>query len=831
MRMKDHLSPLLFINIMASKISFQYALHVFLFVIPSCTSIDTTSLNKSITDNQTLVSSAEKFVLGFFSPVGSLNRYVGTWYNNVRNQTVVWVANRENPLTDSSGILTINNSNLVILDGSSTVVWSTNVSTIADYSSARLLDSGNLVLSSGDYENNVKVVWESFDHPTNWFLPGIKLGKNARTGLDWYLTSWKSPNDPARGDFLLRINIQGIPQFFLMKGSDSRWRSGPWNGKRLSGSRSMDIEFISTNHYVSNDEETYLTYNRTDTSAISSLTLDTTGQLQWLTWIKRSQTWNPYWSSMEDRCDAYAECGAYAACTTNRVPCECFHGFEPKSPQDWSLRDGSDGCVRQARLECGKGDKFIKIERAKLPDTSIAHKVAGVRIDECKDVCLNNCSCTAYASADISQGESGCMIWDGDLIDLRVFSDGGQDFYVRVAASELENASVRKKKRLKPPLMVLVVVISILLGSSFLLAPFISYRRRRQLRLQAQRETSQEVLLFDQLGRNIAAANNFRDVNNLGRNGTDDSDFKLCSFATISAATDNFSAANELGKGGFGPVYKGKLVGGQEIAVKRLSRSSGQGLEEFKNEIILIAKLQHMNLVRLFGCSIEGDEKILIYEYMPNKSLDSFLFDPIKKALLHWGKRAHIIEGVAQGLLYLHKYSRLKVIHRDLKTSNILLDGEMNPKISDFGMARIFGCNESEGNTNKVVGTYGYMSPEYAVKGHFSIKSDVFSFGVILLEILSGRKNNSFHHSDRYLNVLGYAWELWEGGRVLELVDPMLGDSSPTFELLRCIHVALLCVQEHAADRPTMSDVVSMLGNETIALPTPKQPAFSLWED
>ncbi|XP_058090984.1 receptor-like serine/threonine-protein kinase SD1-6 [Magnolia sinica] len=151
----------------------------------------------------------------------------------------------------------------------------------------------------------------------------------------------------------------------------------------------------------------------------------------------------------------------------------------------------------------------------------------------------------------------------------------------------------------------------------------------------------------------------------------------------------------------------------------------------------------------------------------------------------------------------------------------------MNPKISDFGMARIFRCNESEGNTNKVVGTYGYMSPEYAVKGLFSIKSDVFSFGVILLEILSGRKNNSFYHSDRYLNLLGYAWELWEGGRVLELVDPMLGDSSPTFELLRCIHVALLCVQDHAADRPTMSDVVSMLGNETISLPTPKQPAFS----
>nr|GMC56022.1 G-type lectin S-receptor-like serine/threonine-protein kinase CES101 [Ipomoea batatas] len=182
-------------------------------------------------------------------------------------------------------------------------------------------------------------------------------------------------------------------------------------------------------------------------------------------------------------------------------------------------------------------------------------------------------------------------------------------------------------------------------------------------------------------------------------------ELQVFSFKSIAMATNNFSNASMLGKGGFGPVYKGTLPDGQEVAIKRLAKSSGQGLLEFKNEILLIARLQHTNLVRLLGCCIEGDEKILIYEYMPNKSLDSFLFDPDRKELLRWGNRLNIVEGIAQGLLYLHKYSRLTVIHRDLKSSNILLDENMNPKISDFGMARIFGRQDIEANTKRIVGT------------------------------------------------------------------------------------------------------------------------------
>ncbi|KAJ0983502.1 hypothetical protein J5N97_011757 [Dioscorea zingiberensis] len=301
------------------------------------------------------------------------------------------------------------------------------------------------------------------------------------------------------------------------------------------------------------------------------------------------------------------------------------------------------------------------------------------------------------------------------------------------------------------------------------------------------------------------------------------------SFAKIKLATENFCDSNKLGAGGFGPVYKGMLEG-QNIAVKRLARNSGQGIREFKNEITLIANLQHRNLVRLLGCCIEEEEKILIYEYLPNKSLDTYIFDTIRGAELDWQKRFHTIEGIAQGLLYLHKFSRLKVIHRDLKTSNILLDSEMNPKISDFGLARIFAQNENQANTRRVVGTYGYMSPEYAMEGLFSVKSDIYSFGVMLLEIVSGKKNTAFQPSDSTLNLLGYAWELWTEGRSMEFVDPILGDQYPPQEVSRCIHVALLCFQDHAADRPTISAVISMLHNET-SLPFPKQPAFYVVRD
>ncbi|KAL6911357.1 hypothetical protein ACP4OV_000162 [Aristida adscensionis] len=304
------------------------------------------------------------------------------------------------------------------------------------------------------------------------------------------------------------------------------------------------------------------------------------------------------------------------------------------------------------------------------------------------------------------------------------------------------------------------------------------------------------------------------------------SDLPLMDLPSIHVATGNFSKENKLGEGGFGPVYRGVLDGGAEIAVKRLSARSRQGAAEFRNEVELIAKLQHRNLVRLLGCCVEKEEKMLVYEYLPNRSLDAFLFDNRKSGQLDWKMRQSIILGIARGMLYLHEDSCLKVIHRDLKASNVLLDNKMNPKISDFGMAKIFEDEGNEVNTGHVVGTYGYMAPEYALEGVFSVKSDVYSFGVLVLEILSGQRNGAMYHQQHHGTLIEDAWKLWNEDKAADFMDASLGGSYSREEAWRCFHVGLLCVQENPELRPTMSTAVLMLiGGDQAQMPAPAAPS------
>ncbi|XP_006658945.3 putative receptor-like protein kinase At4g00960 [Oryza brachyantha] len=363
------------------------------------------------------------------------------------------------------------------------------------------------------------------------------------------------------------------------------------------------------------------------------------------------------------------------------------------------------------------------------------------------------------------------------------------------------------------PIILAVAGVAVCISCIFLFREVKKRRRRARVRSELRRLS-------------MAVQN----VITLWRLEEGNSGFSLYDFSQIKDATNNFSSESLLGKGGFGSVYKGQLPGGPEVAAKRLAACSGQGLLEFKNEIQLVARLQHRNLVRLLGCCIEGDEeKILVYEYMPNKSLDMFIFDKFKRELLDWPKRLHIINGISQGLLYLHEHSTVCVVHRDLKASNILLDAELNAKISDFGIARIFGSNAAQSSTTRIVGTIGYIAPEYALDGVCSSKADVFSLGVLILEIISGKRTGgSYRYNDGKLYCLiAYAWLLWKDGRWRELVDECLGDGRHHASIRACMQVALLCVQEDAEDRPAMDGVVKMLGsNEQASLPEPNHSAY-----
>ncbi|XP_010448734.2 PREDICTED: putative cysteine-rich receptor-like protein kinase 16 [Camelina sativa] len=370
----------------------------------------------------------------------------------------------------------------------------------------------------------------------------------------------------------------------------------------------------------------------------------------------------------------------------------------------------------------------------------------------------------------------------------------------------LGNRSTRTKGGIIGIIIGLAFVISVLLALGFALR-----RRRRTFQEFTRRSrTTYDTALPDDAADDITTSGSLQ-----------------FEFKTIEAATSNFHMTNKLGHGGFGEVYKGTFLNGTEVAVKRLSKTSGQGEQEFKNEVLLVAKLQHRNLVRLLGFSVEREERILVYEFVPNKSLDYFLFDHKKRVQLDWKKRYNIIGGITRGILYLHQDSRLTIIHRDLKASNILLDAEMNPKIADFGMARNFRVDQTEDNTRRVVGTFGYMPPEYVAKGQFSMKSDVYSFGVLILEIIGGKKNSSFNEEDGSIsNLVTYVWRLWNNKSFLELVDPAMGENYDKYEVIRCIHIGLLCVQENPADRPAMSTIFQMLTNISITLPVPQPPGF-----
>uniref|UniRef100_A0A2N9J971 Receptor-like serine/threonine-protein kinase n=1 Tax=Fagus sylvatica TaxID=28930 RepID=A0A2N9J971_FAGSY len=671
---------------------------------------DSITQSQSFSEGMTLVSKDGSFELGFFSPSSSKNRYLGIWYKNIPVQTVVWVANRLNPINDSSGVLMA--SNPIV----------------------QLLDSGNLVVRDEKEENPENYLWQSFDYLCDTLVPGMKIGWNSRNGLEWRLSAWKSPDDPSPGDLTYGIENHNYPELVMKKGSEKYFRTGPWNGHGNSGLPELKANSVFKYDFVSNKDEVYYILHMVNTSVISILVLNQTSNLfERFIWVEADKKLSVYSSYPKDNCDKYNLCGVYGICMIGESPiCQCLEGFKPKSQETWNPDEWSKGCVRTAQLSCQDKDKigFDKFVGLKLPDTTYTWVNGSMNLEECRVKCLNNCSCTAYSNLYIRDGGSGCAIWYGDLIDIRQMSANGQDLYIRMSASKIPASSMnhgKAKKGGKTKIAVVVAAAALAFVFGMLLIGFYICRSRTNLKVKLEWNR----ILGHQ--------------NNEGKK-EEDLELPFLDLSTIASATNNFAINNKLGEGGFGPVYKGTLEDGQEIAVKRLSRNSKQGLNEFKNEVKLIAKLQHRNLV-----------KLLAY----------------------------------------------------------------------FGLARTFGGDQLEGNTNRVVGTYGYMAPEYAFDGQFSTKSDVFSFGILLLEIISGKRSRGFYHPDHTNNLIGSAWILWNEDRPLELIDECLGKSCPLSEVLRCIHLSLLCVQQRPEDRPSMSSVVVVLGSES-ALPQPKKPGFFL---
>ncbi|CAL5406396.1 unnamed protein product [Camellia sinensis] len=789
-----------------------------------------------------------------------------------------------------TGVFTIEddgNLNLKVMDGNS-INFTTGLTSLPSSSNrttVKLLDSGNLVLSD---DLLGKVLWQSFDHPTDTFLPSMMINDNLK------LTSWKRVNDPAKGNFTFEKYQSTETNYILWKRSEMYWRSGP--GIFDSSDQKLLHKIDSLLSNSSNGKNiTYYGKNFTISPVlidnITRLVMSFSRELQLFNWDNGQ--WSLIWSEPRDKCSVYNACGDFGSCNSENSGlkyCKCLPGFVPNSPNEWNSGEFSSGCTRKTTMcltnkkytflklkimtvedpgslpeaisekdcenECGRlqlpGVFLYRIicccakTRTDIESTSRDSEPCGANIlpyplrtgQNCGDPMYNNfrynkstgqvefrepsgiyrvtsinpdnltfiiqladtvktadicraknfrvspslpykvigSSCNAGLAVEISWDPApqltctlleDCKDWpnsscntteDGKRRCLCNANYQRHGLELNCTSVLGNNNSTREKKKsfsfVIHFMVVMILVVLICIGG------YIWYKRRKLKQRQESRESiqrNQALRLFDTERRvkNLIDSGEFKEDD---RKGIDVPFFDL---ESILVATNTFSDENKLGQGGFGSVYKGIFPGGQEIAVKRLSSHSVQGLEEFKNEVVLIAKLQHLNLVRLLGYCIKGDEKILLYEYMPNKSLDSFIFDRTLCMSLDWDKRFDIILGIARRLLYLHQDSR-------------------------------------------VVGTY---------------------FGVIVLEIVSGRRGTpDFTSPNKPLTF--WAWRFWREEKALDLMDQTLLESCNRGEVMKCITVGLLCVQEEPSDRPSMPNVVFMIGSETATLPNPKPPAF-----
>ncbi|GFP89946.1 g-type lectin s-receptor-like serine/threonine-protein kinase at4g27290 [Phtheirospermum japonicum] len=618
--------------------------------------VDTLLANQTLVIGQTLISQSQIFELGFFSPGKSKNWFLGIWYKSTPG-VCVWVANRNNPITHSEAVfLAISNYGALLISTPGSIIWSANSSGVASNPTLQLLDTGNLVLLEDSSESDY--IWQSFDHPTDTWLRGMKMVDAIDAGSEKYLTSWRNSDDPSPGDYVFRIENQGLPEMVIYKGTTKTFRTGKWNGLYFSGILPFPNHIFKPK-LVFREERLISISEVYDNSIISRITLETSGTCVRYAMNARRDSWNHVYASPVDLCDQYDQCGPNGICRIDKpVRCECLKGFAPSLRKEWDAQDWSGGCTRIRPLNCHSGDYgFLEIRRVKYPDMLEFWLNTSMSLGECRDECLRNCNCTAFANPYINNGGRGCLIWFGELIDIREHPPAlnKQNIYIRLPASELgvsvlvdPSADLEKEEKNKKWPRKLIVISA---GSGILVSALVNG----------------SILLLRRQKWPAPDRNN------------EDLELPLFKFVTIVAATNNFSEENIVGEGGFGLVYKV---------------------------------------------------------------------------------------------------------------------------------------------------THGYMAPEYAIDGKFSAKSDIFSLGVVLLEIVSGKRNRAFDHSGHYYSLLGHAWLLWKENRVMELMDESLNDTFIESEVKRCIQVGLLCVQKFAEDRPVMSSVIFMLGTEGAILPEPKEPGF-----
>uniref|UniRef100_K3ZRF9 non-specific serine/threonine protein kinase n=1 Tax=Setaria italica TaxID=4555 RepID=K3ZRF9_SETIT len=532
---------------------------VLLLLEPSpCASDDRLDLGKPLSPGTTIVSDDGGFALGFFTPTNSTSTpaklYLGIWYNDIPTLTVVWVANRETPATNTTSstptLSLTNTSNLVLSDASGVVLWATNVTAVSGSSSpaaaaAMLLNTGNLVIRSP----NGTAIWQSFDHPADSFLPGMKIRLAFATRAGVRLVSWKAPGDPSPGTFSYGIDAGTALQLFLWNGTRPLMRDGPWTGYSIASRYQANASVFVYQAIVSTDEEIYLTYTLSDGAARARFVVTVAGRYQLQSWKGGgSSAWSVLgdWPAWE--CSRYGHCGPYGYCdnTVAAPTCRCLDGFEPADAEEWSGGDFSRGCQRKEALRCAAGDGFLALPGMKSPDKFV--RVANRTRDECAAECAGNCSCVAYAYANLSTTTTAgdvtrCLVWAGDLIDTEKMGDvvGSDTLYLRLAGLDAAVQGVRGKSNALRIALPTVLTTSILIITGIFVSWF-KFRGKRR----SNKEYNTKVSLVTTSSSDVLVE------------GSPAQDFELpfIKFEDIETATHNFSEAYKIGQGGFGKVYK-----------------------------------------------------------------------------------------------------------------------------------------------------------------------------------------------------------------------------------------------------------------------------------
>ncbi|XP_006645511.1 G-type lectin S-receptor-like serine/threonine-protein kinase At2g19130 [Oryza brachyantha] len=790
-----------------------YALFALVLLLgggPACSaaSTDTVSPGDVVAGDDRVVSNNGKFALGFFrAPVNTdggessaQKWFLGIWFNTLPSRTTVWVANGADPVMDGASAdspeLTVSgDGDLVVLHpATKSITWSTqsaNVSTkntTTNNTAAVLLNSGNLVLlETSNLSDQPRTLWQSFDHPTDTLLPGAKLGRDKLTGLNRRLVSRKSMAGPSPGPYCFEVD-DDAPQLVLKLCNSfiTYWSSGTWNGHYFSNIPEL-IGFTPNFHlaFVNNSREEYLQFNVT-IEVVTRNIIDVNGQNKHQVWVQSSQDWLTLYSTPKIQCDVHGICGPFSVCSYSLLPlCSCMKGFSVSSVKDWEQGDRTGGCVRKNSLDCvgsntseaASTDKFYSMSNIILPDKAQSIQDVGSS-DECSKACLSSCSCTAYF-----YGSKGCLVWHTELLNAKLQQnhDGtgsnGEILYLRLSARDMQTSNKHR------------VTIGVVVGAcvaAFAVLVFIAVLLIIRRKCKSSSENYGSLIAFR--------------------------------YKDLRSATKNFS--EKIGEGGFGSVFKGQLRDSTGIAVKRLD-GSFQGEKQFRAEVRSIGTIQHINLVNLIGFCSDGHSRFLVYEHMPNRSLDINLFQS-NGEFLDWSTRYQIAIGVARGLCYLHESCHDRIIHCDIKPQNILLDASFLPKIADFGMAKFVGRDFSRALTT-MRGTMGYLAPEWISGTAITPKVDVYSYGMVLLELVSGRTNlarseeqsstsASTNTSDNHAVYFPMqASRKLLDGDVMSLLDQKLSGEAGFKEVERICKIACWCIQDNEEDRPTMGQVVQIL--------------------